>query len=152
MSEHRVCRQTVPADGGERGSIMVLTLGFIVICVLAVAVVVDASAVFLERRSLQAATDSAALAGAQAIDLETYYERGASAGVQLDPAAVRAAVRRQMGGVSGVRVDSVRIEGGEVIVRAHTRVRPPFSGWLTPGGARTITVEAGASLSYRPAP
>lgn len=152
MSEHSETRSATPADDGERGSIMVLTLGFIVICVLAVAVVVDASAVFLERRSLQAAADSAALAGAQAIDLDAYYERGASAGVQLDPAAVRAAVRQQMGGVSGVQVDSVRIEDGEVIVRAHTRVRPPFSGWLTPGGARTITVEAGASLSYRPAP
>ena len=137
------------AVGDDRGSIMVLTLGFIVICVLAVAVVVDASTVFLERRSLQATADSAALAGAQAIDLEAYYERGASDGIQLDPGAVRAAVRRQVDGRSGVRLDSVRIEGDEVVVRAHARVRPPFSGWLTPGGTRTITVEAGATLLYR---
>lgn len=136
---------------GDQGSIMVLTLGFIVICVLAVAVVVDASTVFLERRSLQAAVDSAALAGAQAIDLEAYYERGADAGIALDPVAARAAVRRQIAAAEGVRLDSVRLQGDEVVVRAHTRVRPPFSGWLTPGGARTITVEAGASLVYRTA-
>lgn len=152
MSDHAAARPAANAHVGERGSIMVLTLGFIVICVLAVAVVVDASAVFLERRSLQATADSAALAGAQAIDLETYYERGAGARIHLDPGAVRSAVRRQIDGVGGVRLDSVRIEGSEVIVRAHTRVRPPFSGWLTPGGARTITVEAGAILAYRPAP
>ena len=48
----------------DEGSILVLSLGFIVVCILAVAVVVDASAMFLERRSLQARADSAALAGA----------------------------------------------------------------------------------------
>jgi len=30
------------------------------------------------------------------------------------------------------------------------RVRPPFSGWLTPRGAYDLQVEAGAILSYRP--
>lgn len=128
---------------------MVLTLGFIVICILAVAVVVDASAVFLQRRSLQAVADSAALAGAQAIDVQAYYERGASGGITLDPDQVRTVVRKQVGRSEGVRLDSVRIDRGEVIVRAHTRVRPPFSGWLTPGGAHTITVESGAMLAYR---
>ena len=59
----------------DEGSILVLSLGFIVVCILAVAVVVDASAMFLERRSLQARADSAALAGAQAVDLTDYYAR-----------------------------------------------------------------------------
>jgi len=136
--------------GDDQGSIMVLTLGFIVICILAVAVVVDASSVFLARRSLQAAVDSAALAGAQAIDLEDYYARGAADGIRLDPVAVRSQVTRQMSRVDGVRLESVRIEGGEVIVTARTRVRPPFSGWLTPGGAQTLTAQAGATLTYRP--
>lgn len=136
-------------SNNDRGSIMVLTLGFIAICVLAVAVVVDASTVFLQRRALQAAVDSAALAGAQAIDLDVYYQRGAADGVTLDPASVRTAVNRQMNSVDDVRLDSVRVDGGVVTVRAHTRVRPPFSGWLTPGGAHVITVEAGATLSYR---
>ena len=53
----------------DEGSILVLSLGFIVVCILAVAVVVDASAMFLERRSLQARADSAALAGAQAVKI-----------------------------------------------------------------------------------
>lgn len=134
----------------ERGSIMVLTLGFIVICVLAVAVVVDASSVFLQRRSLQAAVDAAALAGAQAIDLDDYYVRGAAQGIRLDPVAVNTAVRDYLARTEGVRFESVRIEGGEVVVRARSRVRPPFSGWLTPSGAHTLTAEAGATLVYRP--
>ena len=137
-------------EDGERGSIMVLTLGFIVICVLAVAVVVDASSVFLQRRSLQAAVDSAALAGAQAIDLDDYYARGAAQGIRLDPVAVNTAVRDYLARTEGVRFESVRIEAGEVVVRARSRVRPPFSGWLTPSGAHTLIAEAGATLVYRP--
>lgn len=139
-----------PVEQGDRGSIMILTLGFIVVCVLAVAVVVDASSMFLARRSLQASVDSAALAGAQAIDREAYYQYGASNGVRLDPQAVRAAVRDHINTSSGVRLDFVRVEGNAVVVQANTRVRPPFSGWLTPGGAHTITVQAGARLAYRP--
>jgi cobyrinic acid a,c-diamide synthase len=50
----------------DDGSILVLSLGFIVICILALAVVVDASSVFLARRALQSQADAAALAGAQA--------------------------------------------------------------------------------------
>ena len=69
----------------ERGSVLVLALGLVVICLIAVAVVVDASTVFLARRSLQSAADSAALAGAQAIDLDDYYARGAAVGIVLDP-------------------------------------------------------------------
>lgn len=134
----------------EQGSIMVLTLGFVVVCILAVAVVVDASSVFLQRRSLQAAVDSAALTGAQAIDLDDYFARGAADGVRLDPVAVNVAVRGFLAGVDGVRFESVRIEGDEVVVRARSRVRPPFSGWLTPSGAHTLTAEAGAALRYRP--
>lgn len=143
----QLVRVRAVSDGG---SIMVLTLGFIVICVLAVAVVVDASSVFLQRRSLQAAVDSAALAGAQAIDLDEYYVHGAADGIRLDPVAVNAAVREYLTRADGVRFESVRIHGGEVVVRARSRVRPPFSGWLTPGGAYTLTAQAGATLSYRP--
>lgn len=128
---------------------MVLTLGFIVICMLAVAIIVDASSVFIQRRALQSAVDSAALAGAQAIDLEEYYARGAADGVRLDPAGVERAVRRQISRVDEVRLESVRIDDGEVVVRAHSRVRPPFSGWLTPAGSHVIVAEAGATLSYR---
>ena len=55
----------------DEGSILVLSLGFIVICILALAVVVDASTVFLARRALQAQADSAALAGARIWATET---------------------------------------------------------------------------------
>ena len=134
----------------DRGSVLILSLGLLVVCVLAVGVVVDASAVFLTRRALQSEADSAALAGAQAIDVESYYARGASDGIRLDPVAVRSAVQRfvRRGSVQG-RLESVDVRGDIVLVRMTGRVRPPFSGWLTPSGAYDLEVEAGATLGYR---
>lgn len=135
----------------DRGSVMLLALGFIVICILAVAVVVDASVMFLRQRSLQSVADGAALAGAQAIDLEAYYRRGADYRIQLDPQQVQRAVQHYVRNASpsGVSLESVELVGRTVIVRMRTEVRPPFSGWLTPGGAHDVRVESGAELSYR---
>jgi len=143
-------RDTVRPDDG--GSILVLSLGFIVICILALAVVVDASSVFLARRALQSQADGAALAGAQAIDLDAYYARGASSRIRLDAAGVRAAVERHVRRDPGDgRLRGVSLRDDIVVVAMSDRVRPPFSGWLTPSGAYDLEVEAGAVLSYRPA-
>ena len=134
----------------DRGSVLIFTLGILVVCVLAVGVVVDASALFLARRSLQAQADSAALAGAQAVDVEAYYERGAAAGIRLEPVRVRAAVERHVRRASSdVRLRSVALQDDVVVVRLDGIVRPPFSGWLTPSGSYGIEVQAGATLSYR---
>lgn len=135
----------------DEGSILVLSLGFIVVCILALAVVVDASSVFLARRALQAQADSAALAGAQAIDLEAYYAAGASARIRLDPRGIRSAVERHVRRDPGDgRLTGMTLRDDVVIVSMTDRVRPPFSGWLTPAGAYDLDVEAGAALSYRP--
>lgn len=137
---------------GDEGSILVLSLGFIVICILALAVVVDASTVFLARRALQAQADSAALAGAQAIDLDAYYADGASSRIRLDPSGIRAAVERHVRRDPGQgRLTAVSLRDDVVLVAMTDRVRPPFSGWLTPSGAYDLDAEAGAILSYRPA-
>jgi hypothetical protein len=130
---------------------MILALGFIVVCLIAVAIVVDASTLFLRQRSLQSVADGAALAGAQAIDLEAYYADGASDRIVLDPLAVEASVQRYVrrAAPSDVRLESVELRGRTVLVIMRTRVRPPFSGWLTPGGAHDVLVESGAELVYR---
>ncbi len=136
----------------DEGSILVLSLGFIVICILALGVVVDASTVFLARRALQAQADSAALAGAQAIDLDAYYADGTASRIRLDPSAIRVAVERHVRRDPGEgRLTAVSLRDDVVLVEMTDRVRPPFSGWLTPSGAYDLDVEAGAILSYRPA-
>ena len=135
----------------DDGSILVLSLGFIVICILALAVVVDASTVFLARRALQSQADAAALAGAQAIDVDAYYSGGADARIRLDPAGIRRAVERHVRRDPGDgRLAAVSLRNDIVLVAMTDRVRPPFSGWLTPSGSYDLEVEAGAVLSYRP--
>lgn len=134
----------------DEGSILVLSLGFIVICILTLAVVVDASTVFLARRALQSQADAAALAGAQAIDLGAYYADGASSRIRLNGAGVRAAVERHVRLDPGdARLTAISLRDDVVEVTMTDRVRPPFSGWLTPSGAHTLVVEAGAVLRYR---
>lgn len=140
-----------PAPDRDEGSVLVLALGMIVVCLMAVAVVVDASTVFLARRSLQSAADAAALAGAQAIDVDAYYERGAADGIALSPAEVRASVIRHLRLADAPALVSVTVDADTVVVRVRDRVRPPFSGWLTPGGSYALEAEAGAALRYRPA-
>jgi hypothetical protein len=44
----------------------------------------------------------------------------------------------------------VSLRNDIVLVAMTDRVRPPFSGWLTPSGSYDLEVEAGAVLSYRP--
>jgi hypothetical protein len=135
----------------DEGSILVLSLGFIVICILALAVVVDASTVFLARRALQSQADAAALAGAQTIDVDAYYSGGADARIRLDPAGIRRAVERHVRRDPGDgRLTGVSLRNDIVLVAMTDRVRPPFAGWLTPSGSYDLEVEAGAVLSYRP--
>jgi len=128
---------------------MTLAIGFIVVCVLAMGVVIDVTSVFIARRALQAAVDSAALAGAQAIDLDAYYRHGASGSITLNPQLVRSRVTQQLKATPQVRLNTVWLEESTVLVRASTTMRPPLSGWLTPGGSRLLTAEAGAQLAYR---
>lgn len=138
-------------ESHDEGSVLILTLGMVLVCLMALAVVVDVSTVYLARRSLQAQADAAALAGAQAIDLDYYYAHGAGEGIRLDGSAVRAAVERQVRRDSGdARLGSVSLRGDVVYVAMRDRVRPPFSGWLTASGAYDLQVEAGATLRYRP--
>jgi uncharacterized membrane protein len=80
----------------ERGSILITGAGLIAVCLLAVAVLVDASSAFVQRQQLFALADAAALAGAQAIDLDAYYAEGASAATRLDIGAVPGRVRAHL--------------------------------------------------------
>ena len=132
---------------------MLLALGFLAIILIAIAVVTDVSAVFLQRRSLASIADGAALAGSQAVDLSAYYRRGASSGLTPDPTRVRSVVlayvrtAQASGGISGLVVESVRIEGRTVLVRLRRTATAPFSGLLRANFP--IRAEAGAQLQFR---
>ncbi|MDO9455915.1 Tad domain-containing protein [Nocardioides sp.] len=79
---------------GERGSITPLVVGFAAILLMTIAVVVDASAAFLERQSLATVAEGAALQGADlGAEGDEVYEGGlGDQPLRLTEASARAAV------------------------------------------------------------
>lgn len=134
----------------DRGSVLLLGIGWIVICLLALAVMTDVTAAFLQRRQLMAVADAAALAGAQTIDLDAYYAQGAQIGTRLSPAQVVAAARSHAaayGDVPGMSVDSIVSDGVTVRVALSAPLRLPFFDGIRD---ETVRVVATARLDYRP--
>lgn len=140
----------------DRGTVLLLAVGLVVVCGLAVAVVSVVASTFLQRRSLAATADLAALAGAQVVDLAPYYSSGATVDLPLDCGRVRGAVLAHLrsggafGAVPGLTVESVGCDGTTVTVALRAPLRPPFAG-LVPGGA-VVRAAASARLAYRPMP
>ncbi len=75
----------------ESGQAMVLILGLLLIALAVTGLAVDGTRAFIYRRTLQNAADAAALAGADAIDLDAYYGSGGTRIVLDGDAAERAA-------------------------------------------------------------
>lgn len=134
---------------GEAGSILLLQVFLVVVIVLGITVVADVGSVIGVRRELAATADQAAIAGAQAVDLDAYYRGGApSAGLALDPQAVAAVVRRYLapalasGQRDGLRLEEVVVSGDTVTVRLGCQARLPFTASL---GLASVPVTASAS-------
>jgi hypothetical protein len=136
----------------DEGSVLLLGVGLVVMCLLAVTALIDVSAAFLQRQQLMAVADAAAIAGAQAIDLPAYYANGASAATILDPAAVDAAVERHLGRagaratIPGLVVSRVWSDGQQVVVDMRCPISLPFLSGLFGG---EVSVESWAQLGYR---
>ena len=155
-------------DSRESGTVMLLVIGLVAVLVATIAVVTDVSSLWLTRRSLHDGADAAAIAAAQAVDLDAVY-RGATprtrdgvAVLPLDPGQVRARVMRYVKDArlttafSHLQVVSVRSDGDSVVVVLRARAKPPFmsmlSGIAESGDGRSsdgvdITVEARARLA-----
>ncbi|MFT4189326.1 MAG: pilus assembly protein TadG-related protein [Aeromicrobium sp.] len=133
--------------GDERGQTTLLTVGFLgVLGVLAV-VVVNASGAFIERQRLNGLADGAAIAAADALDLDHFY---AQSDVALDADAARHRVAEHVATSSGVRVAEVRVSGDYVTVRLEREVDLALA---LPGlPRRTLVVSEATGRLHRPSP
>jgi uncharacterized membrane protein len=115
----------------ERGQVMVLIIGFAVVVVMLIAVVVDASAAYIQRQGLTALADGAALRGADlgATGEEVYRAGVTDERLDLARAQAAAAVRRYLAASGAYR----RYPG----LTAHVSVDP---------SADRITVRLAAPL------
>jgi len=60
----------------DRGTVMVLALGGMLLALTVALVLADASSLFMRRTALMAVADEAAIAAASAIDVAALYEQG----------------------------------------------------------------------------
>ena len=141
----------------DRGSTLPLAIGLITICLLAVAVVTDVTAIYLQRRNLMAVADAMALAGAQAIDMDTYYAQGATMGTRLDSGRVVAAASTHLAStqaqstIPGLTVEQIATDGQvvRIVLRAPLRLTF-FNGLVQNSPDAVVRVESLARLDYRP--
>lgn len=137
----------------DDGNVMLLGLGFLGICLLALAVVADAASLFLQRMTLQSRADAAALAGAQGIDLDAYYARGATIGTSLVPDIATQRVRESITDanaydpIAGLDLEQVLVVEDVVRVELAAPGRLSFFTLLEPP---MIRVRSDARLDYRP--
>jgi uncharacterized membrane protein len=123
----------VTAIRRDGGSILVITLGFLVVALMLVLMVVDASDVYLARRSLAAAADAAALDAADHPDLTGVYAHGAAAPT-LNPADITLEVEqfRQLGGYPPSWMFTATATGPDTAkVRVSELVTLPVVGRVT---------------------
>ena len=125
----------------ERGSVTVMTIGFLFLLGLLTVVVVDSSSAFLERQRLNNLADGAALSAADGLDEAGFYTDHR---VVLDPDEARRLVSDYLAG-ERVRVVDVSTDGDTVSVHIERdldlALTPP--GWTA---STTIVADANAQL------
>lgn len=126
----------LPDRRDDEGTILLLTLGFVAVLLLLVAVVVDVSKVVLAKRALAASADGAAIAAAQQADTRSIVANGLGERVPLDPAGVADAVAQYQDEAQGEQ-PGLELAGdvdpddpGTAVVQARRTVALPFVGWL----------------------
>jgi Flp pilus assembly protein TadG len=130
----------------ERGQSTVLIVGLAVVLAMLVAVVVDASAAYLQRQGLDTIADGAALRGADlgASGEETYTTGVPEEDLRLTPAAVRTAVHAYLADVGAYAAYpglSFDVGVDDAAHRVTVTVRAPIDLPLTvPGSPGTATV------------
>ncbi len=135
----------------EQGQVTLLIIGFASILLMAIVMVIDASAAYLQRQGLDNLADGAALYGADLGSTDVYVDGVDAARLAQEEASVAAAVRdylaraeagsRYPGIEVGVRVDPV---GRSVTVRLEAPLDLPLT---IPGSPSSPTVAASSTAA-----
>lgn len=126
----------------ERGTMSVLTIGFLVVLGLLVVVVVNVSAVFLSHQRLTGVADGAAVTAAEALAQDQFYRDG---DIVADPVRAQQFAADYVGATDPTATLSVEIVEGAVRVVVRRVVTLPLvpPGWLND---TEIAAEATARL------
>ncbi|MBL7491988.1 hypothetical protein I6A60_10860 [Frankia sp. AgB1.9] len=132
-----------PRPARDGGTILMLTLGFLLVTAMLAVVVTDVSAVFLARRSVAAAADGAALAAAQRVDEEAVYTAtGPLDELPLADVMTTVADYQDSADPSGsTQLSATLVDADTVEVQGSRVVDLPLIGFL---GVGPVTVHATA--------
>ncbi len=128
----------------DRGSVSVFILGCFLVAAMLVATATDIAVLQLDRRTLQAQADTAAIAAAQAPDLAKVYSKGVTTYVPIDAALATQRATTLLGArqarLPGFTIDAITTDGRTVFVHLSATIRPPFLRML----GRSVHVDAQA--------
>ncbi len=133
------------SERGEGGTIVLWLLGLCMLLFALGGISLDLWRGFSARRSLAAAADAAALAGASAVDEDAYRARGV---VRLDPSVAAARARAHLASQfdrSALRTVDVHADQDAVTVRVRGELRFTLLGVLDPSGDLPVQVTATAT-------
>lgn len=136
---HRV-RQATPTDD-DAGSILLLTIGYAVLALVAILVCVNATSLYLAQKRLDSLADAASLAAADGF---TITFDGATAHAVLTPADVHAQARTLVDAAVGTAtlVEAVTPDGVSARVTVSDTWHPPVLTLFVPEG---VPLEATAT-------
>ena len=129
----------------ERGTVTVMTVGFLLLLGLLTVVVVNSSSAFLERQRLNNLADGAALSAADGLDEAGFYT---DRRVVLDPEEARQLVSDYLSGEE-VQVADVSTDGDTVSVHLERHLDLALT---PPGWASRTTIVADANAQLRRGP
>lgn len=130
----------------EKGQATLLIIGFAIVLAMAIGVVVDSSAAYLQRQSLSTLADGAALSAADQVQGRGVYGGGLGERVLIDHAVARATVATYLRDL-GAYADHPGL-GFDVIVRDRAvlvRLSAPLDLPITVEGVTETTVSATSS-------
>ena len=145
-------RRSTSRERDERGQTTILIIGLAVVLLMAIAVVVDASAAYLQRQGLDSVADGAALAGADAgsLDLPALYGHGVADEARLAQsraqarAAVAAFLRTARAKYPGLTARVGFTAANEVVVEVHAPLQLPLT---LPGSPERAMIGATGSAT-----
>ena len=133
----------------DSGQTTLLILGLAVVVLMAVGVVVDASAAYLRRSGLDSLADGAALAAADGIEGRQVYEDGLRERARIDPAVARAFVADYLGASGAARhYPGLGYEVDATTDRVVVRVTAPLDLPITPPGWPRRPVISGTAAAF----
>ncbi|MFH8250316.1 pilus assembly protein TadG-related protein [Microbacterium sp. B2969] len=129
----RALRQRLGTRQDDEGSVLILTLGYAVLALVAILVCVDATSLYLAQKRLDGLADAAALAGADGFTLSVV---GDEARAELTDAGVHdqaAAVLEQVAGAAAL-VSASTPDGVSARVTVAGTWHPPVLTMFVPDG------------------